>query len=229
MICCVSRTTDNHSVIYYVVTSAFEMVESNQDKIPPDHLHELCRVLFLCAGRAAGNSRSWLQQTFPVLTKLLADELGSLGDPTGHDWPHLIDTLKWHCVLNMAMKLAALIPGTIDKALFEALHFRSVKMFDLVLRDPVWALEDRVQGKQEGTSPITDASSEELDWERVLNDPQYVRLGVLGKGEYSGYGDPNVWRYQGLRANCIQRIEFLRHFNPFLAAGYGSLLSRYQF
>ncbi|KAJ3486215.1 hypothetical protein NLI96_g4397 [Meripilus lineatus] len=189
-------------------------------KIPPHKLLELCRRLFLCAGRSSKDTLYFLWLDFPRLTTHFADKMKRLEDPTIIQSPS--DVLQWQCLLDMAMRLHQRVPGIIDKSLFEVLHSRSIKMFD-VLDWRGRRLDRHIQRKEDvrGNVPNTP-----LDWERVLRGGEYVEVDVRGRRQYKRHG--GKWDYQSLRSECKHRIEFLLNFWPYHTS-VRSILEQFEF
>lgn len=199
--------------MYQVIRQATAMLYrdsyngSENDKIPQDNLLELCRVVFLCAGRTPTyDLRGLLRDDFSQLIDRLRAKLKSLPDPTGSQYSR--DVFQWQCVLDMAMRLNKGMPGIINNSMLEALHVRSVKMFDVMV-GWIWILGEHIK-RPEDTSQTQDAQTGpgEVDWKTVLDG--YVEVEVRDNRQYTEYG--NRWDYQRLRVDCKHRIEFMLNF-----------------
>ncbi|KAJ3475689.1 hypothetical protein NLI96_g11670 [Meripilus lineatus] len=178
-------------------------------------------ILF-CAGRSTEECWPVLKNEFRHLSGLIARKVDALQIPSGWQnpsgWQHPLDTFRWQCVLDMAMRLHKRTPGIIDKTLFEALNTFSVKMFDLYV-------EHREDENGKLAKYIRkEAERESLTLDEVLG--RYVEVEVRGYGEYTEYEDK--WDYWRLRVDCEHRMEFILNYEKshpafeLLLPGYGN-------
>ncbi|KAJ3479858.1 hypothetical protein NLI96_g8769 [Meripilus lineatus] len=167
------------------------------------HLLEMCRISFLCAGRATEEIPDWSKWAFRQLTVRLAESLQFISYPDrGVDTK---DVFRAQCALDMAMRLHTKVPGFVDKSLFQALHVCSVNMLDLTVKDRplglgshIWTLNNALST---GEVP---GSVSGADWEEVLQGKEYVGFRILDDGN-----DRDEWYHEDLQSSCKQRIRFM--------------------
>ncbi|KAJ3475994.1 hypothetical protein NLI96_g11461 [Meripilus lineatus] len=168
------------------------------------HLLEMCRISFLCAGRATEHALDSWKSVLLQLTVRLAESLQSISYPkrrvdTG-------DVFRAQCALDMAMRLHTKVPGFVDKSLFQALHVCSFKMFDLCVEtwNPSY-MKDHIRTRNNalstGESP---GSFSGADWEEVLQGKEYVGFRILDDGN-----DRDEWYHEDLKSSCKQRMGFI--------------------
>ena len=123
------------------------------------------------------------------------------------------------------MRLHKRMPDIIHESLFEALHIRSVKMFDLAVETGDW-LAEYVEREAEGISQMPYKPAGEVYWDEVLRTGEYVEVEVRNGWKYTEYG--NKWDYRRLRVDCKHRIEFLLNFDFRWADLYRTWFQDYQ-
>lgn len=126
------------------------------------------------------------------------------------------EVFRLQCALDMAMRLHCRFPGIVEEALFEALHERSVRMFELMVTS-WWDLtgkirERRRNGDDETHEHVTISSSSSerdkvVDWMNVLNGQEYAAVEVKDCGRYGDEWDSDV-----LRSSCKHRMEFFLNY-----------------
>ncbi|KAJ3474656.1 hypothetical protein NLI96_g12335 [Meripilus lineatus] len=183
-----------------------------------------CGSIVFCAGRATEESQALLEREFSQLSRHIASKVKSLPDPSG--WAESEIVFQWHLVLDMAMRLHKRIPDILGKTMFETLHTRSLKMFDLYVEH----INDRefgkyIKGKPEGVSQTSDASIGIIDWDQVLKE--YTEVEVRDVGKYTEYGDK--WDYQRLRVDYKHRMEFMLNYETNWDSLLRTLILEYQF
>lgn len=198
---------------------------SSTSDVEDEVLDNIHRVLF-CAGRSTEECWPGLKHDFRHLLGLIASRIKSLPDSSGPQWPPRV--FRWHCILDMAMRLHKRIPNIIDKTLFESLHTRSMKMFDLYVEDEedgYGNLARYIGEEAKRESQTLDVSTRSVDWDEVLE--RYVEVEVRGVGEYTEYGDK--WDYQRLQVDCKHRMEFILNFEEFWDDRTRWMVSGYKF
>lgn len=170
--------------------------------------HEILQLLWLtlvCAGRSGQDAHPLLIAELPGLTVGLAAELEYL---PRYPESNPCDVFRWHCVLDAAIRMQQQAPGVIDRSLFRALHTRSVKMFHMMLKKPMWDLGDHVRNKPKGAFISESYWTNNLNWGEIVD--QYRGVEVRGVGEFKEYG--RKWDYNKLMFDCKHRIEFMLNF-----------------
>ncbi|KAJ3475917.1 hypothetical protein NLI96_g11512 [Meripilus lineatus] len=197
----------------------------SNDENDRELVSQCCGIVF-CAGRATEESQALLEHEFSQLSRHIASKVKSLPDPSS--WQDYQVVFEWHFVLDMAMRLHKRIPDIIDKTMFEALHTRSVKMFDLYVEHRRGEKFGKyIKGKPERVSQTLDASIGTIDWHQVLKE--YTEVEVRGVGKYTEYRDE--WDYQRLRVDCKHRMEFMLNYedDSFFATSIREGLNNSQF
>ncbi|KAJ3486269.1 hypothetical protein NLI96_g4343 [Meripilus lineatus] len=167
------------------------------------HLLEMCRISFLCAGRATKDALDSWESEFLQLTVRLAESLQSISYPEEN--VNTRDVFRAQCALDMAMRLHTKVPGFVDKSLFQALHVCSVKMFDLTVKDWSFVLESHIRTQNNALSTgEVPGSVSGPDWEEVLEGKEYVGFRILDDGN-----DRDEWYHEDLQSSCKQRIQFM--------------------
>ncbi|KAJ3476183.1 hypothetical protein NLI96_g11333 [Meripilus lineatus] len=167
------------------------------------HLLEMCRISFLCAGRATEEIPDWWKSEFLQLTVRLAESLQSISYPESR--VDTKDVSRAQCALDMAMRLHTKVPGIVDKSLFQALHVCSVKMFDLLVKDLSYTLGSHIRTRNNALSTgEVPGSVSEADWEEVLQGKEYVGFRIL-----DDVNDRDEWYHEDLQSSCKQRIGFM--------------------
>ncbi|KAJ3485495.1 hypothetical protein NLI96_g4911 [Meripilus lineatus] len=169
---------------------ASKQVFETSSTLEEDEFIEQIRRIILCAGRSTEECWPVLKNEFHHLSDLIARKVDALPNPSG--WQGTLSPFRWHCALDMAMRLHKRTPGIIDKALFDALNTFSVKMFDLY-----------VEHMEDENGKLT----------------KYVEVEVRGRGEYTEYEDK--WDYQRLRVDCKHRMEFILNYEKRGWYGFG--------
>ena len=157
----------------------------------------MCRISFLCAGRATDDALVYRKSEFLQLTVRLAESLQSISYP--EEGVDTKDVFRAQCTLDMAMRLHTKVPGIVDKSLLQTLHVCSVKMFDLTVKDSSDILGSRIRTRNNAPGSVPEA-----DWEEVLREKNYAGVRVSEDGN-----DRDQWYYEDLQSSCKQRIGFL--------------------
>lgn len=167
------------------------------------HLLEMCRISFLCAGNATGDTLNSWKNDFVQVTVRLAGSLKAMSYPEEN--VSTKDVFQAQFTLDMAMRLHMKVPGIIDKSLFQALHVCSVKMFNLEVKDRPSEMGSHIRTRNNALSD-DDAPGNvlEADWEQVLRERKYVGVRIPDDGM-----NRNEWYYEDLQASCKQRIGFM--------------------
>lgn len=179
--------------------------------------------IMFCVGRSTVESWPELRDKLPRLSNHVASKVNSLPDPSDSQTPHTV--FRWHRVLDVALKLYERIPGIINTSLFEALHTRSVKAFDLYVEipeDPLWGY---IKGKPRGTSQTLTAPVGSIDWNDILG--KHSEVDVRARGYYKEYGDE--WDYQRLRVDYKHRMEFMLNYERWWREEFYSEMANYDF
>ncbi|KAJ3478097.1 hypothetical protein NLI96_g9999 [Meripilus lineatus] len=167
------------------------------------HLLEMCRISFLCAGRATDYTlHQW--KRFLQLTVRLAESLQSISYP--EEDVDTEDVFRAQCGLDMAMRLHTKVPGFVDKSLFQALHVCSVRMFNLLTRSLRFPTRNNALSTGEVPGSVSGA-----DWEEVLEGKEYVGCRILGDENRRA-----KWYHEDLQSSCKQRIGFMRAMTSYL-------------
>lgn len=186
--------------------SAFvETVDRQLQNADEYDLMELCGATFLCARRAI---EDWhvLEDLFPPLVCRLTATVKALPAPSSEE--DLYITFKWHCILNLAMKLHMQIPGVIDEAVLGVLHTRSIQMFKSYVKETTYNnFGEYTQGKPSGTLQMSDAlvPNALIGWSQSLDEGIEVEVKDVGE-----YGDE--WNSQRLQVDCKYRMEFILNY-----------------
>ncbi|KAJ3490434.1 hypothetical protein NLI96_g1455 [Meripilus lineatus] len=156
------------------------------------HLLELCRISFLCAGRAAEHALYLWESGFLQLTGRLAELLQSISYPERD--VDTEDVFRAQCALDMAMRLHTKVPDFVDKSLFQALHVYSVKMFNLGVDNgpETWGYHIWPRNNVLSTGEVPGSVSG-ADWEEVLQGKEYVGFRILDDGN-----DREEWYHEDL-------------------------------
>lgn len=159
----------------------------------------LC-FMFTCLGRMTQDSYELLRE-FSDLTKRVAVVIESFSEPSFTLNPE--ETFRYHCILDMAMRLHVRVPGAVDREFFSVLHTRSKQLFNLMV---TWkGLEGHIQ--QYRSAQRKDVAVDTPDWEKVLDGGIYTQVDARGQGGYD-----EEWSYQRLQIDCKHRIEFMLNF-----------------
>ncbi|KAJ3478094.1 hypothetical protein NLI96_g10003 [Meripilus lineatus] len=197
---------DKTKIIIDCLTGALDSGSGNGAgfKRRAPHLLEMCRISFLCAGRATEYALDSWKSEFLQLTVRLAELLQSISYPKRG--VYTMDVFRAQCGLDMAMRLHTKVPGFVDKSLFQALHVYSVKMFYLVVDSSV-SDESISPIPTQNNAPSTGevpGSGSRADWEEVLQGKEYVGFRILDDGS-----DRYEWYHEDLQSSCKQRIGFM--------------------
>lgn len=202
-------------VIYYI-TEALDSGSRNgagfKCSASLSHLLEICRISFLCAGRAKSDIGEWEAQ-FLRLTGRLAGCFQSLSYHEPDDVDDM-DVFRSQCVLGMAMKLHQNVPGIVGDLLFHALHKHSVKIFELRAKKERWYEMGCIRRRDD--VPSSPSGVSHADWEKVVIGEESFgggfTWGNFGIWICSGVNDGGQWYQEDLQLSCRQRIGCLREF-----------------
>ncbi|KAJ3479857.1 hypothetical protein NLI96_g8764 [Meripilus lineatus] len=188
------------------------------------HLLEMCRISFLCAGRATEYALYLWKSEFLQLTVRQAESLQSISYP--ERYVEIIDVFRAQCTLDMAMRLHTKVPGFVDKSLFQAMHVCSLKMFDLCVE--TWHpsyLKDHIRTRNNALSTgEVPGSVSGADWEEVLQGKEYVGFRILDDGN-----DRDEWYHEDLQSSCKQRIGLMwAKLSGFLEKDFRSILDKFE-
>lgn len=199
---------------------AFDQTLKSPSVSEVDFSKQCCNVLF-CAGRASEDGLQALIEKSTILSERLVSKINSFPDPSGPRSPTSV--FLWHCALDMALRLHIRHSDVMDKTVFESLHTRSTKMFDLYLQHAPDEFGKSLVGKPVEGSQTSGALIEAVDWDQVLD--KYVEVEVRKRGEYRGNG--RTWDYQRLQVDHKDRMEFMLNYEEVgrLEAPLGQILA----